>query len=237
MTQGQALLLIADIGGYTAFVRSHRTSLAHAQDVVARLLEAMIDAAKGLTLVEVEGDGVFFFAPPAGPAAGATRALVDRVGEMYRAFHACQRRIATFNTCACRGCREAGDLRVKFVAHVGEVAPQRVKHTVKPGGLDVILLHRLLKNAVPEYFLVSESLFALTDERVRSRGRELVQDLEGLGPVRTYFVDALELAGALPPDPVPTRRGTFFENLGVIVRSLPYLVRLRRSHFGVARRA
>ncbi len=232
MTQGQALLLIADIGGYTAFVRSHRTSLAHAQDVVGRLLEAMVDAARDLTLVEVEGDGVFFLAPPAGPAEGA-RALADRVGEMYRAFHACQRRIATFNTCACRGCREAGDLRVKFVAHLGEIAPQRVKHTVKPGGLDVILLHRLLKNTVPipEYFLVSEPLFALSDERVRSRARELVQDVDGLGSVRTYFVDAAELAGALPQDPVRTRGATFLENLGVIVRSLPYMLRLRRPHF------
>lgn len=235
MSQKQTLLLIADIGGYTAFVRSHRTSLAHAQDVVARLLEAMIDAAKGFSLVEVEGDAVFFFAPPSGPAASATSALVDRVGDMYRAFHACQRYIATVNTCACHGCREAGDLRVKFVAHVGEVALQRVKHSVKPGGLDVILLHRLLKNTVPlrEYFLVSESLFALTDERIRSRGQELVQDLEGLGPVRTYFVDAHELAGALPPDPIPTRWGTFLENLGVVLRSLPYLLRLRRPHFGV----
>src|SRR5215471_2288716 len=163
MTQGQALLLIADIGGYTAFVRLHRTSLVHAQDVVGRLLETMIDAAPDLTLVEVEGDGVFFLGP-----AGGARALVDRVGEMYRAFHAYRRRIATFNTCACHGCREAGDLRVKFVAHVGEIAPQRVKHSVKPGGLDVVLLHRLLKNAVPipEYLLVSEPLFALSDERV-----------------------------------------------------------------------
>jgi Protein of unknown function (DUF2652) len=234
MTQGQALLLIADIRGYTSFVRSHRTSLVHAQDVVGRLLEAMIDAAPDLTLVEVEGDGVFFLGPPAGPAAGA-RVLVDRVGEMYRAFHAYQRRITTFNTCACHGCREAGDLRVKFVAHVGEIAPQRVKHSVKPGGLDVILLHRLLKNAVPipEYLLVSEPLFALSDERVRSRGRELVLDLDGLGPVRTYFVDAAELASALPPDPIRTRGGTVREDLGVIVRSLPYLLRFRRPRFGL----
>jgi hypothetical protein len=48
MVQERALLLIADIGGYTAFIRAHRTSLVHAQDVVARLLEARIDAARAL---------------------------------------------------------------------------------------------------------------------------------------------------------------------------------------------
>lgn len=51
---------------------------------------------------------------------------------------------------------------------------------------------------------------------------------------RTDFVDAHDLAGALPPDPVPTRRGTFRENLGVIVRSAPYLLGLRRPHFGLS---
>ena len=39
----QALLVIADIRGYTPFMKAHWTSLAHAQDVVARLLEAVID--------------------------------------------------------------------------------------------------------------------------------------------------------------------------------------------------
>src|SRR6266536_944544 len=62
MSVGRALLVIADIGGYTPFMRLHRTSLAHAQDVVARLLEAMIDAAPQLTLLEVEGDAAFLYA-------------------------------------------------------------------------------------------------------------------------------------------------------------------------------
>jgi hypothetical protein len=94
----------------------------------------------------------------------------------------------------------------------------------------------MLKNTVPlrEYLLVSESLFALTDERIQSRGQELVQEFEGLGPARTYFVDAHELAGDLPPDPAVTWRGRFLENLGVVVRTLPFLLRLRRPQFGLA---
>ena len=59
-----ALLVIADIGGYTAFMKAHKKSLAHAQDVVARLLEAVIDAAPNLTLLEIEGDAAFFYAWP-----------------------------------------------------------------------------------------------------------------------------------------------------------------------------
>jgi hypothetical protein len=39
-------LLIADIAGYTRFMKFHRAGLAHAPDIVAQLLEAMIDAPK-----------------------------------------------------------------------------------------------------------------------------------------------------------------------------------------------
>ena len=45
-----ALLVIADIGGYTRFMTLHRTSLAHAQENTSRLLDAIIDAAPDLEL-------------------------------------------------------------------------------------------------------------------------------------------------------------------------------------------
>lgn len=61
MAVERGLLLIADIAGYTRFMEFHRTDLAHAQDVVACLLEAVIDAGPALRLVEVEGDAAFMY--------------------------------------------------------------------------------------------------------------------------------------------------------------------------------
>ena len=53
----RAFLLIADIGGYTRFMSVHRVNLAHAQDVVAQLLESVIDGAgRALGLAQLEGD-------------------------------------------------------------------------------------------------------------------------------------------------------------------------------------
>ncbi len=44
-------LVIADIGGYTRFIRAHKTALLHAQEIIAQLLEAIIErAAYPLTL-------------------------------------------------------------------------------------------------------------------------------------------------------------------------------------------
>ncbi len=131
-----ALLVIADIGGYTAFMKAHKTSLAHAQDVVARLLEAVIDAAPNLTLLEIEGDAAFFYAwPPDGQDAASAQMVADQIVAMHRAFHTVRQDIATLNTCPCEGCKGARQLSVKFVAHLGEVAIQRVKHVSKLAGL------------------------------------------------------------------------------------------------------
>src|SRR5688500_20101798 len=46
------------------FMTIHRINLAHAQDVVSRLLEAVIDGAPSpLKLAKLEGDAAFFYAP------------------------------------------------------------------------------------------------------------------------------------------------------------------------------
>lgn len=59
MKPERAVLLIADIGGYTEYMRSHRMSLAHAEVNTARLLEKVIDAARDFDLIEIEGDAAF----------------------------------------------------------------------------------------------------------------------------------------------------------------------------------
>jgi len=233
---GQALLVIADIGGYTPFMRLHRTSLAHAQDVVARLLEALIDAAPNLSLIEVEGDAAFLYTwTPEGQETPTVRMGIDQMVAMHQAFHACRQQIAALNNCSCEGCRQAGRLRVKFVAHLGDVAVQRVKRSAKLVGFDVILVHRMLKNAVPipEYLLLSEAVFRRMDDPIRSRGQWLAQELEGLGVVPTYFMDLVDIAGNAPPDPEVTAHGRFRENFGVVFRSLPYLIGLRRPRYAL----
>ncbi|KBI99023.1 hypothetical protein N126_03216 [Mycobacterium tuberculosis MAL020200] len=78
----RAVLLIADIGGYTNYMHWNRKHLAHAQWTVAQLLESVIDAAKGMKLAKLEGDAAFFWAP-----GGNTSVLVcDRPPQMRQRF-------------------------------------------------------------------------------------------------------------------------------------------------------
>jgi len=67
------------------------------------------------------------------------------------------------------------------------VAIQRVKRISKLAGVGVILAHRMLKNTAPllEYMLLSEPLFRLSDEEIRTHTQSLPEEFEGLGSVQT----------------------------------------------------
>jgi hypothetical protein len=225
----RALLLIADIGGYTEFMRAHRMSLAHAEVNTARLLEAVIDAAGDFELVEIEGDAAFLSRRADTLEGDETAAAMNRVvAAMHRAFHR-EREYVVSNLCPCDACEQANNLKLKFVAHVGEVATQTIRDRRKLVGIDVILIHRLLKNSVPapEYVLYSEELY-------RSGGgafgpaQQLEQDLEGIGRVCTYFARIADVAGSPPPTPCPTRRTRLARTVDVAGRGIPYMLGLRR---------
>ena len=230
MASERALLLIADIGGYTEYMRVHRMSLAHAEVNTARLLEAVIDAAGDFDLIEIEGDAAFLSRQADTLDRDATvAAMTQAVVGMHRAFHRERRYVAT-NLCPCDGCVQADNLKLKFVAHIGEVATQTIRNRRKLVGIDVILVHRLLKNSVqaPEYFLFSDELYRSGGASLSDRMHEVSHDLEGIGPVQTYFVDIADVAGSLPPMPDPGWLGRLGRTVDVAGRGLPYMLGLRR---------
>jgi hypothetical protein len=231
MNPERTILLIADIGGYTEYMGSHRMSLAHAEVNTARLLEKVIDAAgSDFALIEIEGDAAFL-ARPANTLDGgdAVSAITQTTVGMHRAFHLERQHVAT-NLCPCDGCVQANELKLKFVAHIGEVATQTIKQRRKLVGIDVILVHRLLKNDVeaPEYVLFSEDLYPTSEAALPAPVHEISQHLEGIGPVRAYFVEIEDLAGSLPPQPDPPWLGRLGRTIDVVGRGLPYMLGMRR---------
>jgi hypothetical protein len=230
MASGNSLLLIADIGGYTEYMRFHRMSLAHAEVNTGRLLEKVIDAVPDFDLIEIEGDAAFLSRRPETLDGDAAVALTFQAATaMHRAFHL-ERQYVVTNLCPCNGCTQANNLKLKFVAHIGEVAIQTIRQQRKLVGIDVIHVHRLLKNPVevPEYVLLSEELYRTSDTPMPGPAQEVSQDLEGIGPVRSYFVDVADLPASLPPLPVPTLLGRVGRTLAVASSGMPYMLGLRR---------
>jgi hypothetical protein len=229
MTSERAGLLIADIGGYTDYMSSHRMTLAHAEVNTARILESMIRAAPDFELIEIEGDAAFLSCRA---GTGDRDATLDKILQtsvaMHRAFHVEREYVAT-NLCPCGGCREAGNLKLKFVAHVGDVATQKIRDRVKLVGIDVILVHRLLKNSVPipEYVLLTGDLYDSDEASRPEPAHEISPELEGIGTVRAYFVDVADLAGPPPATRTPSwpaRLGNTFSAAG---KGMPYMLGLK----------
>jgi hypothetical protein len=237
MASGRSLLLIADIGGYTEYMRFHRMSLAHAEVNTARLLEKVIDAVPEFDLIEIEGDAAFLSLQADNMDGDATVPLtLQAATAMHRAFHIERQHVAT-NLCPCDGCTQANNLKLKFVAHIGEVATQTIRQQRKLVGIDVILVHRLLKNPVqvPEYVLLSEELYRTWEAPMPGpAAQEVSQHLEGIGPVRAYFVDVAHLPESLPPLPGPSLLGRVGRTLAVAGSGMPYMLGLRRRRRAAA---
>ncbi|RZS64351.1 uncharacterized protein DUF2652 [Agromyces ramosus] len=228
MESGRAVLLIADIGGYTEYMSSHRMSLAHAEVNTARMLEKMIDAAPGFDLIEIEGDAAFLSRQADGDTGTTMAEILQAATAMHRAFHL-ERQYVTANLCPCTGCKGAADLKLKFVAHIGDVATQTIRERIKLVGIDVILVHRLLKNPVgiPEYVLVSEELYRIGEGVLPDPVHEVSPELEGFGTVHAYFVDVEDLDGSAEPLPAPSLQGRVGRTFAAVGKGLPYMLGLR----------
>ena len=223
-------LLIADISGYTTFMKAHRLGLAHAQDIVARLLESIIDASKGdLTFAKLEGDAVFLYAAyPPGAEPNLTH-IAALIASLYRSFHSRISVLSANRLCPCDACQHVGNLKIKFVGHIGDVAVQKVKKWTELAGVDVIVVHRMLKNNVPvaEYFLMTEPVLRRTSDSLRGYVSALKLNLEGLEHTDAFFVDLAEYVKTVPP----TRRASLPSRLGSLLalcfRTTPYFVGLK----------
>src|SRR6478735_8104934 len=223
MSTRREVMLIADIGGYTDYMQYHRSVLGHAEAATTRMLDKVVDAARGFDLIDIEGDAAFLSRDATDLNGTETlRVVTDAVVALHGAFHA-ERRLIELNMCPCGSCTRTSDLKLKFVAHIGDVATQTIKRRKKLVGMDVIYVHRLLKNpvTVPEYLLVSDDL-------IRNGGtasadlvtHEIEQDLEGIGRVQTFFVDIEDIAAPLPDPSWPRRIGG---TLGMVGRGLPHV--------------
>jgi uncharacterized protein YndB with AHSA1/START domain len=141
-----ACFVIADITGYTGYLAG--VELAHAQDIIADLLETVVDNLRPpLRIAKFEGDAVFLYSAT-GDIDGSY--VQDAIEAAYFAFRRRLRNIRQSTSCTCSACSRMQQLDFKFVAHFGEFIRQRMAASEELAGRDVILVHRLLKNAVGE---------------------------------------------------------------------------------------
>ncbi len=145
-TPDQGCLLFADITGYTEYLKG--SELMHAQDVLADLLENIVNSIQPVfTLSKLEGDAAFAFAE----AGTVTPSMVmDTVEVAYFNFKRRLRDIVHSTTCECNACVLTPSLDLKFFIHEGEYVLRAIAGTQELTGPDVILVHRLSKGTASQ---------------------------------------------------------------------------------------
>lgn len=162
---GKALFIIADISGYTKFMIANKSTISRSQMIIVELIKTIIEHLHmPLKIAKLEGDAVFLYA------------LKDTDDKEWDSLRCCigEKLISFFdifseriqelsNSILCEGdsCKIIDRLRVKIIVHFGNADVIEIGEFKEISGIDVILVHRLLKNTLKanEYILMTEEGF------------------------------------------------------------------------------
>ena len=186
-------LLIADITGYTAFLRE--SELEHAKDSLRSFLALLIEhTIPPLVISRLEGDAVISYAPEGSFLQGQT--LVELIEGTYVEFRRALDLMVINTTCSCLACRNISNLDLKFFVHYGTFALERLHTYTELVSTDVNLIHRLTKNQVTQktgyraYVLYTQA--ALDQLDIPQFGEQMtshVESYEHIGEVTVYLQD------------------------------------------------
>jgi len=190
-----ACFLIADISGYTSFLAG--VELDHAHDIIADLMDTVVRRLRPpFRLAKFEGDAAFFYAV-VDKLDGSV--LQDAIESAYFAYRKRLRNIKQASSCECKACSRMQSLDLKFVSHHGEFIKHRMAGREELAGRDVIVIHRLLKNAVNErlgghaYALYSDACVQAMDIDPVAQGLvEHQESIDIIGDVKCWVRDLEE---------------------------------------------
>ena len=195
-----ALLFMPDITGFTEFVTT--TEIEHAQSIIQEVLEVLIESNQlGLEVGEIEGDAVFFYRLGSAPSYNE---LLQQVQTMFTRFHHHLQLYEQQQICPCGACTTAAGLKLKIIAHFGDVGGYAISKYQKLFGKDVIIIHRLLKNSLnkKEYALFTHPLASSSgapDQLPPWYVAEQAQETYDTGTIDFTIIDLAELYRQLPP--------------------------------------
>jgi class 3 adenylate cyclase len=191
-TPDQGCLLFADITGYTDYLAG--TELMHAQDVLADLLETLVNSVQPtFKLSKLEGDAAFAYAESASLSPSM---VMDTVETAYFSFRKRLRDITHSTTCECNACVLIPSLDLKFFIHQGEYVVREIAGSEELTGPDVILVQRLAKGTSGD--VIGKPAFAVYTEKTLSKMAmdptilgfaPHTETLSGIGDVQVFVQD------------------------------------------------
>lgn len=232
MQMQNAVIVLADIGGYTRFMKLHGMALVHAESIISELLASVIDhTAHPLTLNKLEGDAALFYALADANPRVVAESVLRQVNGFSHAFSTRKKEIGVDALCNCSGCTNVVELHIKAVVNFGGVVVRRVRQFEEITGTSVITAHRLLKNSVPlnEYVLLTEA-FEQVLGGAPPGGTRVTEQCGEIGTVNVIYYPPSPYVAPPPTSNLPRR-------VHLVINALSYTAkRLVQGWFGVAPR-
>ena len=213
----EVILIITDISGYTRFMLSNRQSLLHGQIIITELTKAIIAQVDiPLEISKLEGDAIFLYALKMNAASwqDTSRQIGQKLRAFLSAFSDKLLELSQSNTCPCDACTFVEKLSLKIVVHSGQALLYQIGKFEELSGVDVIIVHRLLKNSVAasEYILMTEAAYQDVQFPVEIPVTPGEESYDDIGKIKTYiyFPSTTPESVALP---VPQRYSSVFYRL------------------------
>jgi len=181
------LLVITDISGYTRYMTENKTDLLHSQVILTELTQTLLETIEvPLQVSKLEGDAIFLFAEVDDEWDGRKKEVTSKILSFFEIFSEKIAELSRSNLCPCKACRNVDALRLKVVVHYGQALIHRIGPFEELSGVDVITVHRLLKNSIDsdEYLMVTDAALEFLDFDGESPETEWKETYERIGEIR-----------------------------------------------------
>ncbi len=216
METKSGFLLIADISGFTEFIKIHNMRKrpvigqrvadfwqSHAEQLITDLLETIIDAVEPhMILNKIEGDAALFYLEESDPRQQVQN-LIDQLDGINSAFLDRLNALQFVSACPCDPCQQSKNLRLKMVFHKATFQLTQIRNLTELAGEDVILIHRLLKNSIrsDEYWLFTKTFSDYISPRSGLDLRSISEQVDNFG------TQSLSVVYLTEPEPCSAANG------------------------------
>ena len=202
MQKKTGFLLIADISGYTPFIKNHSMRKkpligkkiadfwdSHADKLINTLLEEIITNFEPvMKFNKLEGDAALFFLEELN-GENQIQGIYDKMLTTREKFNSKVNSLQFVQSCPCDPCQQSKNLKLKMFLHKGFFHQTEIRNNQELSGEALIFIHRMLKNKIKssEYFLFSEAVLKNLDKHLEFSF--ITQKIDDFGRQKFGFIN------------------------------------------------
>ncbi len=202
----ETFFFIADISGYTRYMLTNQMEIQHGKLSITLLIESLVKAIQfPLKISKLEGDAIFLYLDK---KISDPLWLSQKLFAFFAHFEKALQTLKLSTACRCGACKNIDQLSIKVIGHYGRATIEKIGSFEELSGVDIIILHRLLKNHAPihRYLLLTDAAYQQMQIPETVKVSKMEENYEDVGLISTYLFEPPEFPYI--PKPVSPFRQT-----------------------------